>query len=119
MSKNENKYWIYSYQNTCGPCRRLTPIVDTILATNSAPLLKKVKFEDAPDLIKRYGTPAIALWDEKEQKIISKVFTGNFWSGYMDLYDNHDYLLSTEYSPIQFLVKIIQSAKDPTDFFKK
>ncbi|MCH1612675.1 MAG: hypothetical protein L7S72_05190 [Flavobacteriales bacterium] len=117
MSKKENKYWIYSYQQGCGPCRRTTPIVDTIIATGVGNI-RKIVFDDAPLPFKKFGTPAIALWDEDEQKIISKVFTGSFWAGYMDLYDNHPYLLTTEISPVEFLVKIVQSTKDPSELFK-
>lgn len=118
MSKKENKYWIYSYQTGCGPCRRITPLIDTIIATGVGHI-RKVSFENAPIDLKRYGTPAIALWDEDAQKIVSKVFTGAFWGGYMDLYENHPYLLASEFSPVEFLVQMVKSNVDPSITFKK
>ena len=105
MSKKSTK-WIYSYQNTCGPCRRITPIVDTIIATGLP--VDKVEFSEVPDLVKRYGTPAIVKWNDNTN-LVEEVYAGDFWSSYMGLSERYSWLLSTDMTPIEFLVKTLKN----------
>jgi len=54
--------WAYVYMDTCGPCQRVTPIIDTAIGIQKAlgvDNIQKVQHADATDELKRLGTPAL------------------------------------------------------------
>ena len=118
--KTENDIeWVYVYMDTCGPCRRLSPIIETILATNAVSL-KTYLYQDAPVSLQRLGTPCLARYSHQEDKVHGKSFGGGFWTGFFDIYENHNYLLSKKHiSPIKFMVNILKSIDSPEKTYSK
>lgn len=103
--------WVYLYTDGCGPCQRVSPIIETILATGNTHL-KKIKHSDAPDILKRYGTPAVVRYDFTNNTIESEILSSTFWTGFMEIYARHNWMLSTKLSPVEFLVKLTSSNED-------
>ena len=73
-TKKDNKQWFYIYIPGCGPCKRLTPIIDGIMACGLN--IKKALYQD---FLKQYphlqvsGTPSLILVDFNDDRIIDKV----------------------------------------------
>jgi len=112
--------WVYLYTDGCGPCQRISPIIETILATGNTNI-KKINHQDAPDILKRYGTPTILRYDFTNNTIESEIFSSLFLTGYMEFYSKHAWMLSLKLSPVEFLVKLTSSteALDPKLFLDK
>jgi hypothetical protein len=68
MSKKieNNIECIYLYMNGCGPCKSVTPIIDTMISCGVP--IKKVKHSEAPDGLRRNGTPTILFYDNDQGK---------------------------------------------------
>lgn len=108
MKKNENPKWYYIYQNTCGPCRLMSPIIDTLVALGHD--IEKIEYSDAPDELKRYGTPLLALYNKSTGDLIDH-HTGPFWNAYFEFDRSHKDFLSISLSPVEFVAKTIVSTE--------
>jgi len=112
MSKSNDIKWAYIYSDGCGPCQRITPLVDTIIAMGNTNVVK-IDWKTAPDTLKRVGTPFIALINTKTNEMVQgvKTYNGGFWSGFFDLYQNHSELLCVNVSPVEYMVKLFSETK--------
>lgn len=120
MKNKESLKWYYIYQNTCGPCRVMSPIIDTLLSVDCSNQIEKIEFNDAPQLLRRHGTPLVALYNADTNEI-EESYSGPFWSGYFEFDRNHKDFLSVDLSPIQFIAKLTSSTKKQNllDKYKK
>jgi len=59
---------IYLYMDGCGPCKSVTPIIDTMISCDIP--IKKVKHQEAPEDLRRNGTPTILFYDSAHKKVI-------------------------------------------------
>lgn len=116
MSKKNQSQWVYIYMDTCGPCRRVTPLVDTMIATGIN--VKKYLFNEAPRELQRTGTPCLAKFNETTQEIEVQ-YGGAFFTGFFELYEKHKYLLARDISPIEFMVNVIKDEYTPDNFLEK
>ena len=98
--KSENNIsCIYVYMDRCGPCAQTTPIIDTMISCG-IPVVKMLHTE-APQPLKRFGTPSIAFYDNEKGEIIGDVLSTTHIQGFKamqslgyDVPDFPDYLIA-------------------------
>ena len=114
MSKKQNLKWAYVYSEGCGPCQRITPIIDTMIAMGNKNIAKfNFKELDPQNSLRRFGTPHIVLYDMDKSEIVgAKNYGTMFWTGLFELYVNHKELLTIDISPVDFMVKLFEKTED-------
>mgnify|MGYP001178633394 CR=1 FL=1 len=58
MRLNPKKVLIDIYTDWCGPCRMLTPVLETVAEDNGIAAVK-INIDDAPDIVKKYSVRSI------------------------------------------------------------
>lgn len=113
MSKTQNIKWAYIYTEGCGPCQRITPIIDTMISMGNTNIYKvDWRTLDNQSPLRRFGTPHIVLFNLDTNEFAGKHYSGTFWTGYFDLYVNHKEMLSIDIPPVDFMVKLLSQTKD-------
>jgi N12 class adenine-specific DNA methylase len=84
MSKKNEIQWFYIYLPTCGPCAKITPIVDTLIACGKN--ITKMKMDEFykqyPDAKVR-GTPSVVALNSNHQ--IKSMLQSHVLSALVDL----------------------------------
>jgi len=120
MKNKESFKWYYIYQNTCGPCRLMSPVIDTMIAIDCPNKIEKIEFTDAPQSLKRHGTPLLALYNQQTDEM-RDFYSGPFWQSYFEFDRAYKDFLSISLSPIEFVAKITSSTEKQNllDKYKK
>ena len=56
--KDNNKLIVQLSADWCGPCRMLTPVLETVAEDNGIAAVK-INIDDAPDIVKKYSVRSI------------------------------------------------------------
>ncbi len=106
-NKKENDLtWCYLYSNGCGPCARITPIIDAFIATGMK--IEKIDVQDAPATFRR-STPAVFRKNSKNE-IVGNIFSTPLLSGYTDLYKLYPFLFKEDIDdPMKLLANILNT----------
>ena len=58
---SDKKVLLDFYADWCGPCRRVSPIVEEIAAENPQYIVGKVNVDDEPELAEKFGVSSIPM----------------------------------------------------------
>jgi len=108
-NKKENDLtWCYIYSNGCGPCSRVSPIIDAFIATGMK--IEKIDIQAAPAPLRR-GTPSIFRRNSKNE-IVGNVFSTPLLTGYSDLRKQYPHLFKEDApDPIKLIADILSTTE--------
>ena len=78
-NNNNNKSCIYLYMDGCGPCKAITPIIDTMISCGIP--IDKMPFDHKSEDFNRYGTPTILFWDKSHKRTIGRILNSSHMTG--------------------------------------
>ena len=91
MAKKENDLtWCYLYSNGCGPCARVSPMIDAFIATGMK--IEKLDVQKVPNHMRR-PTPAIFRKNSKDE-IVGNIFASLFLVHYSELMKQYPWLFN-------------------------
>jgi len=113
--KEDDVRWCYLYSEGCGPCQRVSPIIDAFIATGIN--IDKMDINKAPPTLRR-GTPSLFRINSKNE-ISGHVFTTVFLSYLVEVYKQYPFLFKEDLDdPIKLMADILKSTKE-SDFEKQ
>ena len=113
--ENNDLTWCYLYSPGCGPCQRVTPIIEAFIATGIN--IKKIDVNNAPPTVRR-ATPSIFRMNSKDE-VVGNVFTSIFLNYFVDTYRQYPSLFREDLDdPVKLLADILKSTEEG-DFEKQ
>jgi hypothetical protein len=109
-NKKENDLtWCYTYSNGCGPCARVTPIIDAFIATGMK--IEKIDIQTAPATLRR-STPSIFRKNSKNE-IVGNIFSAPLLTSYGDLRKLYPFMFKEGMAdPIKLIAEILSSTEE-------
>jgi len=106
--KEKDLTWCYIYSTGCGPCGRVTPIIDAFIATGIK--IEKINIQTAPASLRR-GAPSIFRKNSKNE-IVGNVFSTTLLTGYSDLKKQYPHLFKEDTpEPIKLIADILSTTE--------
>lgn len=107
--------WAYVYMDTCGPCQRITPIIDAAIGIQKAlgvDNIQKIQHGKASEELKRLGTPAL-IRINSHQKPVGRNYNAGVFTAWETLQKVYPSLITTDKSWQEFLGELLsQTEKD-------